>query len=85
MPRDDSESEAERLARSVKSAGDALGQAGPAAAAGYTLIGSILLLGAAGYGLDRWWGTTPWCLIGGLLLGMALGFYELIKTTWPRR
>ena len=60
---------------------DTIGKAGPAASAGYTLIGALLVLGAIGYGLDRWLGTSPWLLLAGMLLGMVVGFYELIKTT----
>jgi F0F1-type ATP synthase assembly protein I len=59
-------------------------RAGPAAAAGYTLIGALLLLGGIGYALDRWLGTAPWCLTGGLLLGIIVGFYELAKTVWSK-
>jgi F0F1-type ATP synthase assembly protein I len=59
-------------------------RAGPAAGASYTLIGSIVLLGAAGYALDRWQGTAPWFAVGGLLLGIVVGFYELVKTNWRR-
>jgi F0F1-type ATP synthase assembly protein I len=59
-------------------------RAGPAAAAGYTLIGSIGLLGGAGYALDAWRGTSPWFLLGGLLLGIVVGFYELAKTVWRK-
>lgn len=57
-------------------------QAGPAAMAGYSLIGSILLLGGLGYGLDAWLGTRPWGLLVGLGLGIVVGFYELIRATW---
>lgn len=62
-------------------------RAGPAAGAGYTLIGSILVLGAAGYGIDRWRETAPWGLLIGLLLGIVVGMYELAKTVFakPRR
>jgi F0F1-type ATP synthase assembly protein I len=80
MPKDDTDSVARALRAAQRTARDA----GPAAAAGYTLVGAILALGAAGYGLDVWWGTSPWCLVSGLFLGIAVGFYELIKTTWPR-
>jgi F0F1-type ATP synthase assembly protein I len=59
-------------------------QAGPAAGAGYTLIGAIMLLGAIGYGLDRWLGTDPWLLVGGLLFGVVVGMYELAKTVWHK-
>jgi F0F1-type ATP synthase assembly protein I len=59
-------------------------QAGTAAAAGYTLIGAILLLGALGYGFDAWRGTAPWGLLLGLALGITVGFYELIKSAGRR-
>jgi F0F1-type ATP synthase assembly protein I len=72
------------LTRSAKSFQENVTRAGPAATASYTLIGAIMLLGAAGYALDRWLGTQPWFLIGGLLLGIAVGFNELIKSTRTR-
>jgi F0F1-type ATP synthase assembly protein I len=58
--------------------------AAPAAAAAYTMVGAIVLLGGGGYLLDRWLGTKPWGVFVGLLLGIAVGFYELIKSTWQR-
>jgi F0F1-type ATP synthase assembly protein I len=54
------------------------------ALASYTLIGAIILLGGIGYMVDRWQGTDPWFLLGGLLLGVIVGFYELAKAVWPR-
>jgi F0F1-type ATP synthase assembly protein I len=59
-----------------------LARSGPAAAVGYTLIGAIILLGGIGYALDEWRGTSPWFLLGGLVLGLIVGFYELAKTIW---
>jgi ATP synthase protein I len=59
--------------------------AGPVAAASYTLIGAIILLGGIGYAFDRWQGTAPWGLVVGLALGIVVGFYELIKTAWVPR
>ncbi len=59
-------------------------RAGPAAGASYTLIGAIVVLGGAGYALDRWQGTSPWFAVSGLLLGIVVGFYELVKTNWQR-
>ena len=59
-------------------------RAGPAAGAGYTLIGSIILLGGAGYMLDGWLDTAPWLLLTGLGLGIVVGFYELVRMTRPR-
>ena len=59
-------------------------RSGPAAAVSYTLIGAIILLGGLGYGFDMWRGTSPWGVFIGLMLGIVVGFYELIKTTWRR-
>jgi len=59
-------------------------QAGPVAAASYTLIGAILLLGGLGYALDSWLDIRPWGVIGGLTLGLVVGFYELARTVWRR-
>jgi len=59
-------------------------RSGNAAAASYTLIGAIVLLGGLGYGFDAWRGTSPWGVFVGLLLGVLVGFYELIKATWRR-
>jgi ATP synthase protein I len=56
-------------------------RSGTAAAASYTLIGAIVLLGGLGYGVDYWRGTSPWGVFIGLMLGIVVGFYELIKTT----
>ena len=55
--------------------------AGPVAAASYTLVGGILLLGGIGYAVDRWWGSAPWGLVIGLALGIVVGFYEIIRVS----
>jgi F0F1-type ATP synthase assembly protein I len=72
----------DHLARSFRYLQDTIRRSGPAAAASYTLIGAILLLGGIGYALDEWRGTSPWFLLGGLLLGLIVGFYDLAKTVW---
>jgi hypothetical protein len=73
------------LARSFRYLQDNVRRSGPAAAAGYTLIGAILLLGGIGYAVDEWRGTSPWGLLVGLMTGVAVGFYELAKTVWGGR
>jgi len=71
------------LARSFGALQENVRRAGPAAMAGYSLIGAILLLGGVGYMVDRWVGTeSPWFLLAGLLVGLVVGFYELAKTVW---
>jgi F0F1-type ATP synthase assembly protein I len=72
------------LSRSLKSMQDNIIKAGPAASAGYTLIGAILFLGGIGYAIDAWRGTSPWFLVSGLLLGIIVGFFELARMMWPR-
>ena len=72
------------LARSAKSLQDNARRSGPAAAASYTLIGAIMLLGGIGYAIDRWRGTSPGFLLGGLMLGLAVGFYELARAVWRK-
>ena len=73
------------FSRSAKSLQDNASNAGAAAGASYTLVGGIILLGGLGYLLDKWQGTGPWGLVIGLALGIIVGFYELVKTTTPRR
>ena len=70
--------------QSAKSLQENATRSGPAAAASYTLIGAIVLLGGLGYGFDAWRGTAPWGLFAGLMLGIIVGFYELIRTMWRR-
>jgi F0F1-type ATP synthase assembly protein I len=43
-----------------------------------------VLLGGLGYGFDAWRGTGHCGLFVGLLLGIVVGFYELIKTMWQK-
>jgi len=75
------EPDSDSVGRSVRAVQETVQKAVPAAAAGYTLVGAVLGIGAIGYGIDYWLDTFPWCLAAGLMLGMAVGFYELIKST----
>ena len=72
------------LARSAKSLQENVTRSGPVIAASYTLVGAILGLGALGYGIDYWRGTSPWGVVGGLTLGIVVGFYELVKTVYRK-
>ena len=71
------------LARSLQALQENVRRSGPQAAAGYTLIGAILLLGGVGHLVDRWAGTTSGLLVG-LLFGIVVGFYGLAKTIWKK-
>jgi F0F1-type ATP synthase assembly protein I len=72
------------LARSAKRLQENAERAGPAAGASYTLIGAIIFLGGLGYAIDYWRGTSPWFLVGGFLLGIVVGMWELAKTVFRR-
>ena len=54
-------------------------KAGFAYAAGIALFASVVTFCAIGYFLDRWFGTAPWFLIGGIVLGSAVGLFEFIR------
>ena len=52
---------------------------GRASVIGLHLVSGTLVGGIMGYGLDRWLGTSPWGLLGFLLLGIIAGFRNAWK------
>jgi ATP synthase protein I len=54
-------------------------KAGFAYAAGIALFASVAAFCAAGWLLDKWFGTEPWLLIGGIVLGSAAGLFEFVR------
>ena len=72
------------LERSAEALQENAERSGPAAGASYTLIGAIAVCGAAGYGADRWLGTSPWFFVGGLLFGIGVGMWEIAKIVWHK-
>ena len=71
------------LARATEALQNNVMRSGRAAGASYTLVGGIILLGGIGYLLDERLGTKPWLLVVGLLVGIVVGFYEIVKATKP--
>lgn len=55
--------------------------------AGTELVVCVLGGCAAGYFADKWLGTSPWLLLFGILSGISLGLYTLVKAAnaLPRR
>lgn len=51
---------------------------------GFELVVPILLGVWLGLTLDRWWGTEPWLVVAGAVLGMAVGFYAFLRGVLPR-
>lgn len=43
------------------------------------LVSAVLVGGAVGWLLDRWLGTTPWCLLGFFVLGVAAGMMNVFR------
>jgi len=56
-------------------------KSGIAYAAAFTLFSSVAALTGLGWALDRWLGTAPWLLVGGLVLGAVVGFYQFVRLT----
>lgn len=46
---------------------------------GYTLLAAVGVFGYLGYRLDQRWGSSPWLLLGGIGLGLAVGFNSLFR------
>jgi F0F1-type ATP synthase assembly protein I len=46
-------------------------------AIGYGVVGGALGGGAVGYLLDRAFGTYPWLLLAGAVIGLCVWFYAL--------
>ena len=54
-------------------------KSGIAYAAAISLFAAVVGGLIIGWLLDRWLGTGPWLLVGGVILGAAAGFYEFIR------
>jgi len=54
-------------------------KAGFAYAAGFTVFASVAAGTGFGWLLDKWLGTQPWCLVGGIVLGSAAGLFEFVR------
>jgi len=62
-----------------------LNQAGPAASASYSLISSILLFIFSGFYIDSYFDTSPTGIIIGMVLGLVVGFYQMVKVAKYKR
>lgn len=58
---------------------EAYRKAGPYLDASWQLAGAVGLWTGVGYLVDERFGTRPWGIIGGAVLGMGLGFYLFFR------
>jgi len=47
---------------------------------GFELLITIFVVGAMGFGIDYMLDSKPWGLVGGIVLGCIVGFYNMIRT-----
>jgi ATP synthase protein I len=62
------------------STGRTLRTLGALSAVGFTLVLAVIIGAAAGYGVDRWLGTSPWGFLIGFFLGLAAGMRSVFRT-----
>jgi ATP synthase protein I len=75
----DPQQERDRL-RAMRSADANTSEWYRVAGIGFEFVAAVLLLSAAGFGLDRWLGTSPWLLLGGMVLGFVVGLVMMIRS-----
>ncbi len=56
-------------------------KSGIAYVAAFTLFMSVAVMLGLGWMLDRLFGTAPWLLIAGIVLGAIAGFYQFVRLT----
>ncbi|MGI8467781.1 MAG: AtpZ/AtpI family protein [Pyrinomonadaceae bacterium] len=64
-----------------ESQAETIRKSGLAYSAGLALAGSVIFLLIIGWILDSFLGTSPWCLVGGIVLGSVIGFYQFFRLT----
>lgn len=64
-----------------ESQAETIRKSGLAYSAGLALAGSVIFLLFIGWILDSFFGTSPWCLVGGIVVGSILGFYQFFRLT----
>lgn len=63
-----------------KPTGRAIRNLGALSAVGLSLVLAVVMGAAAGYGIDRWFGTTPWGFLVGFFLGVVAGMRTVFRT-----
>lgn len=61
--------------------GETIRKSGLAYSAALALGGSIIFMLLIGWVLDSFLGTSPWCLLAGIIIGSGIGFYQFFRLT----
>jgi len=69
-----SEAEPETIAETVR-------RSGLAYSAGIALSAAVVFMTVLGWGADLLLGTSPWGIVGGIVIGSAIGFIQLFRLT----
>lgn len=64
-----------------ESSAETIRKSGLAYAAGITLFASIVFTMGIGWFVDLMFGTTPWGIVGGIVLGSIIGFIQFFRLT----
>ena len=81
MPERDNEPALFQMNYKPESTAETIRKSGLAYSAAVALLGSIVFMLIIGWVLDTFFGTTPWLLVGGILLGSVIGFYQFFRIT----
>jgi F0F1-type ATP synthase assembly protein I len=71
----------EMLPYTPESTEESVRNSGRAYSAGIVLFGSVAVMLWVGWLLDHYLGTSPGFLIGGILVGAGIGFYQFFRIT----
>jgi F0F1-type ATP synthase assembly protein I len=69
-----SEAEPESMAETVR-------RSGLAYSAGIAFVAAVVFMLILGWGADVLLGTSPWGVVGGIILGSIIGFVQLFRIT----
>ncbi|MBC7798055.1 MAG: AtpZ/AtpI family protein [Pyrinomonadaceae bacterium] len=62
-----------------ESQGETNRKSGLAYAAAFALFASVVFLMGVGYAADRFFDSSPWGILVGIIFGAIVGFYQFIK------
>ena len=69
----------EKDAPGAENFGDTTRKSGLAYGAAITLFASVLIFLGIGYAVDVWLKSSPWGVVGGVVFGSVIGFYQFIR------